>query len=116
VSRVPLDGQRLALGGEAGEHGLMPKSGGGPRFLKRRGDELTVKDAGGNKHHATLERVDADSTHEDGSFVLGYCKSCDWTGPARRAREKARKDALAHAEECASKGKVRLGVSENDPR
>ena len=82
----------------------MAKSGGGPRFFKRRGDELTVKDGEGNKHQATLERDDADSTQEDGSFVLGYCKSCDWTGPARRARDKARKDALAHSDECPSKG------------
>lgn len=94
----------------------MAKSGRGPRFFKRSGDDLTVKDADGHKHHAALEPVDADNTHEDGSFVLGYCKSCDWTGPARRARDKARKDALAHVDECPSKGKVRLGVSEQDPR
>jgi len=67
-------------------------------------------------HRVTLERVEADTTQEDGSFVLGYCKSCDWTGPARRARDKARKDALAHADDCPSKGKVRLGVSEEDLR
>src|SRR5690349_18123475 len=98
--RHPRAGQRLGPGAEAGDDGAMAKSGGGPRFFKRRGDELTVKDGEGNKHHATLERVDADSTQEDGSFVLGYCKSCDWTGPARRARDKARKDALAHSDEC----------------
>jgi hypothetical protein len=103
-------------GREAGDDDAMAKSGGGPRFFRRRGDELTVKDGEGNKHHATLERVEADTTQEDGSFVLGYCKSCDWTGPARRARDKARKDALAHADDCPSKGKVRLGVSEEDPR
>lgn len=103
-------------GPEAGDDVHMARPARGPRFFKRRGDELTVKDAEGKKHHATLERVDADTTQEDGSFVLGYCKSCDWTGPARRAREKARRDALTHAEECPSKGKVRLGVSENDPR
>jgi hypothetical protein len=112
----PFAERSLVSGREAGDDGAMAKSGGGPRFFRRRGDELTVKDGEGHKHQATLERVDADTTQEDGSFVLGYCKSCDWTGPARRARDKARKDALAHADECPSKGKVRLGVSEEDPR
>ena len=113
---IPALGRWLALGAEAGDDDAMAKSRGGPRFFKRRGDELTVKDGDGNKHHATLERVDADTTQEDGSFVLGYCKSCDWTGPARRARDKARKDALAHADGCPSKGQVRLGVSDDELR
>ena len=94
----------------------MTKSADRARFFKRRGDDLTVKDVDGRVHHALLEPVDADTTREDGSFVLGYCKSCDWTGPARRARGKAREDALAHVPECASKAKVRLGVGEDDPR
>ncbi|GAA2747751.1 hypothetical protein GCM10009868_38440 [Terrabacter aerolatus] len=94
----------------------MAKSGRGPRFFKRSGDDLTLKDAEGHKHRAVLEPVDADNVHEEGAFILGYCKSCDWTGPARRARDKARKDALAHVDECPSKGKVRLGVSGDDPR
>ena len=57
-----------------------------------RGHDLTVKDSDGVKHRATLHPVDQHGTHEDGAFAFGYCKSCDWTGPARRARNKARKD------------------------
>jgi hypothetical protein len=99
----------------------MAKSDAGPRFSKRRGRDLTVKDSRGGKHHAILEPVDQDAKHpptkDDGSFVFGYCKSCDWTGPARRARDKARKDALAHEPECPEgDGKIRLGVTEDDPR
>ena len=91
----------------------MSRSADGPRFFARRGKELTVQDEAGNELHATLEKVDAHHTQEVGSFVLGYCKSCDWTGPARRAREKAVRDALAHADDCPGKGKVRLGVGED---
>lgn len=93
----------------------MVKPDRGPQFFKRRGHDLTVKDGGGQKHHAALERVDRHGTHDEGAFSFGYCKSCDWTGPARRARDKARTDALAHQDDCPSKGKVRIGVSEEDP-
>lgn len=96
--------------------GAMPKGSSSPRFFKRSGHALTVKDSEGRKHHATLEAVDHHGTRDDGAFALGYCKSCDWTGPARRARDKARRDALAHQDECPSKGKIRIGMSENDPR
>jgi hypothetical protein len=99
----------------------MAKPHAGPRFFKRRGHELTVKDSEGVKHQAHLERVDDDSgqpvTQDDGAFAFGYCKSCDWTGPARRARDKARRDAKAHMDECPEgKGKIRIGISEGDPR
>jgi hypothetical protein len=93
----------------------MAKRDVGPRFFKRRGDDLTVKDSDGVKHHATLEAVDQHGTHDAGAFAFGYCKSCDWTGPARRARDKARKDAAAHEDDCTSKGKIRIGVSDDDP-
>ncbi|MFD9723839.1 hypothetical protein [Streptomyces sp. NPDC059072] len=35
------------------------------------------------------------STAERGSFCLAVC-SCGWTGPARRSRDLARKDASRH--------------------
>lgn len=95
--------------------GSMPKGSTSPRFFKRSGHELTVKDSEGGKHRAILEPLDQQSTRDDGAFAFGYCKSCDWTGPARRARDKARKDALAHQDDCPSKGKIRIGRSENDP-
>jgi hypothetical protein len=103
------------------QDGAMPKPQAGPRFFKRRGRELTVKDSEGVKHHAQLERVDDAGrqpfTQDDGAFAFGYCKSCDWTGPARRARDKARRDALAHMDECPEgTGKIRIGISEDDPR
>ena len=94
----------------------MAKPDAGPRFFKRRGHDLTVKDSDGVKHHATLEPVDRHGTHDAGAFAFGYCKSCDWTGPARRARDKARKDAVAHQDDCSSKGKIKIGVSDDDPR
>ena len=83
----------------------MAKPDAGPRFFKRRGPDLTVKDSDGVKHHATLEPVDRHGTHDTGAFAFGYCKSCDWTGPARRARDKARTDAVAHQEECTARGR-----------
>lgn len=112
-------------------HGPMARKR-GLRFLARDGRELTVRDAEGEKHRATLEKLEnlekaekvekleqADRTeafgaHEDGAFAFGYCKSCDWTGPARRARDKARKDALEHQDDCPGKGKIRIGVAEDD--
>jgi hypothetical protein len=92
----------------------------GLRFLRRKGHDLTVRDADGDKHRATLERLERaekaveDGTHEDGAFSFGYCKSCDWTGPARRARDKARKDAVSHQADCDGKGKIRIGVKDPD--
>ncbi|MFJ8214989.1 hypothetical protein [Streptomyces sp. NPDC096033] len=38
------------------------------------------------------------STAERGSFCLAVC-SCGWTGPARRSRDLARKDATRHGTE-----------------
>ena len=84
------------------------------RFLKRSGHDVTVADNVGQKHHATLTRVEESvDVREDGSFTFGYCKSCNWVGSARRARGKARQDAVAHLPECSGKGKVRIGVSED---
>ncbi|WP_176953957.1 hypothetical protein [Streptomyces indicus] len=36
------------------------------------------------------------STVEQGKFCVAHC-TCGWRGPARRARSKARSDALEHA-------------------
>ncbi len=100
-------------------HGPMARKR-GLRFLARDGHELTVRDAEGEKYRATIEKVvkaekvEAFGAHEDGAFAFGYCKSCDWTGPARRARDKARKDAREHQDDCPGKGKIRIGVTEDD--
>jgi hypothetical protein len=50
----------------------MAKQHAGPRFIKRRGHDLTVKDSEGVKHHATLQPVDQHGTHDDGAFAFGY--------------------------------------------
>ena len=82
------------------------------RFLTRKGRDLTLADDTGHEHRATLSRVEASaSVRENGSFVFGYCKSCDWVGPARRARAKAGRDALGHEPNCEGRGKVRIGVT-----
>ena len=82
-------------------------------FLKRKGHDLTLTDEDGQKRRATISSVDDDrvATREEGSFTFGYCKSCNWVGPARGARGKARRDAEAHLPDCASSGKVRIGVT-----
>lgn len=49
---------------------------------------------------------------EKGSFAYGYCKTCDWQGSGRRAREKARRDALEHAELCSGKHKPRIATTD----
>ncbi|MDF2259304.1 hypothetical protein [Streptantibioticus ferralitis] len=36
------------------------------------------------------------TTIERGAFAMGRC-SCGWTGPARRARDSARRDAALHS-------------------
>ena len=82
-------------------------------FLKRKGHDLTLTDEDGQKRRATISSVGDDPvvTREEGSFTFGYCKSCNWVGPARRARGKARRDAEAHLPDCARSGKVRIGVT-----
>ena len=81
------------------------------RFRSRDGHQLTVTDDEGQRHRAKLTKVeDHVSVREDGSFTFGFCKSCNWVGPARRARGKARRDAEAHLPECTGSGKVRIVV------
>ncbi|GAA1885441.1 hypothetical protein GCM10009814_14330 [Lapillicoccus jejuensis] len=81
-----------------------------------------MRGADGRKHEATLvklpkvEREDSPAVVEKGSFTFGYCKSCDWTGPARRARDKAVRDAVRHDGACPGKPNVRVGVLDGDPR
>ncbi|WP_265443493.1 hypothetical protein [Flexivirga meconopsidis] len=84
-----------------------------PRFLARKGDTLKVADSAGKKHTAQVVALDDDLTKEHGSFAFGYCKSCDWTGRARRSRDKARDDARDHHKLCDGKGKVVLGVTDH---
>lgn len=83
------------------------------QFLKRKGHNLTLTDEAGQKHRATITQVDQDAVavREEGSFTFGYCKSCNWVGPARRARGKARRDVEGHLPECTGNGKVRIGVT-----
>ena len=81
-------------------------------FLKRKGHHLTLTDEDGQKLRATLTQVEQPvSVREDGSFTFGFCKSCNWVGPARRARGKARRDAEAHLPDCTGNGKVRIGTT-----
>lgn len=43
--------------------------------------------------------VDAiDDVQERGAFAFGSCDKCGWRGPARRSRERARKDLRHHLE------------------
>jgi hypothetical protein len=37
-------------------------------------------------------------TEERGSFTFGTCHGCGWTGPGRRARAVAARDAAGHLE------------------
>lgn len=83
-----------------------------PLFRGRKGDTLKISDAHGNTSTTPLVRLDEELTREDGSFAFGYCKSCDWTGRARRSRDKARLDARTHRAECPGKGKVRLAATD----
>lgn len=80
---------------------------------KRVPTELRVHDVKGAKNLV----VDIKPQHlvEDvGSFTFGYCRSCDWRGPGRRSRQKARDDVAAHVENCPGKGKA--VVAEGDVR
>ncbi|MFF4648007.1 hypothetical protein [Streptomyces sp. NPDC001389] len=54
--------------------------------------------APGPRHPADTAQAPAGhttSTAERGSFCLAVC-SCGWTGPARRSRDLARRDATRH--------------------
>ncbi|YAL82894.1 hypothetical protein ACMYYO_13370 [Dermacoccaceae bacterium W4C1] len=54
-------------------------------------------------------------SYDKGSFTYGYCKSCEWVGSARRARDKARRDALEHVELCSGKHKPRVATLDEKP-
>lgn len=89
---------------------MVKKENRRPRFRGRKGNTLEVSDSHGHRATTPLVRLEDDLTKENGSFAFGYCKSCDWTGRARRSRDKAREDARHHRENCSGKGKVRLGA------
>jgi hypothetical protein len=84
-----------------------------PRFRARKGNVLKVADSHGHRTTTPLVPLEEELTKEDGSFAFGYCKSCDWTGRARRSRDKARQDASVHRTECDGKGKVMLGATDH---
>ncbi|WP_407560189.1 hypothetical protein [Streptomyces sp. 184] len=50
-----------------------------------------LRDPGGSRRRGAHRT----STAEQGSFSFARC-TCGWTGPARRARSRARADAAAH--------------------
>ncbi|WP_218917371.1 hypothetical protein [Luteipulveratus mongoliensis] len=65
------------------------------------------------KAKVPLEEPEEDHhIREHGSFTYGYCKSCDWQGRARRARDKARRDALEHKLTCEGKHKIRVATTD----
>ncbi|MDE9365511.1 hypothetical protein PZ938_07825 [Luteipulveratus sp. YIM 133132] len=51
-------------------------------------------------------------TKERGSFTYGYCTSCDWQGHGRRARDKARRDALEHRMTCKGVHEIRVATTD----
>lgn len=66
----------------------------GKSLLKRRKKQL--------KSHVpapTIDEIvfgDTPGIVDDGNFSYGVCHVCEWRGNARRAREKARRDAAEH--------------------
>lgn len=66
----------------------------------------------GEKKNITVEIKQRHLTEDIGSFTFGLCTSCDWRGPGRRSREKARDDVKAHHEDCPGKGKTVLAEGE----
>lgn len=78
--------------------------------LKAQLKQLSSKEL---KAEVPLEEEPDHGTKDVGSFTYGYCKSCDWHGHGRRARDKARRDALLHAAECPKKGKIRVGTTDH---
>lgn len=64
------------------------------------------------KAQVPREELRKGDTREKGSFAYGYCRSCDWQGAGRRARDKARRDALEHAELCSGKHKPRIATTD----
>lgn len=84
-----------------------------PLFRGRKGNTLEVSDSHGHSSTTELVPLQDDLTKEDGNFAFGYCKSCDWTGRARRSRDKARQEAREHRAACAGNGKVMLGATDH---
>lgn len=68
--------------------------------------KLRLKPPIGGHKKLTVEVKEKHLTEDVGSFTFGLCKSCDWRGPGRRSREKARDDVSHHHDKCAGKGKT----------
>ncbi|CAG7574426.1 hypothetical protein FB554_2607 [Barrientosiimonas humi] len=79
------------------------------RRVRERLAEMSRKEL---KAQVPREEQRPGDTREKGSFAYGYCKSCDWQGSGRRAREKARRDALEHAELCSGRHKPRIATTD----
>ncbi|MBC9955759.1 hypothetical protein [Yimella sp. cx-51] len=60
----------------------------------------------GDTKKATVEVKQSHLTEDVGSFTFGLCQSCDWRGPGRRSREKARDDVKDHQQLCPDKGRT----------
>ncbi|WP_211206469.1 hypothetical protein [Demetria terragena] len=79
------------------------------RKVRERLKKLSHKEL---KAQVPREEPDTGDTREKGSFAYGYCKKCDWEGTGRRARDKARRDALEHTELCSGKHKPRIATTD----
>lgn len=76
--------------------------------------KLRVRGVKGTK---TLEvEVKKDHIEDVGSFSFGYCTTCEWRGPGRRSRAKARDDVEAHKADCPIKSEPKVQVAEGEVR
>lgn len=66
--------------------------------------KLRLKPPVAGQKKITVEVKESHLTEDIGSFTFGLCKSCDWRGPGRRSREKARDDVQDHHDRCPGKG------------
>ncbi len=67
---------------------------------------VKLKSAIDGKKKVTVEVKPTHLTEDVGSFTFGLCTSCDWRGPGRRSRQKARDDVAGHIKHCKGKGEA----------
>ncbi|REF32238.1 hypothetical protein [Calidifontibacter indicus] len=73
---------------------------------------LKLKPPIGGTKKLTVEVKPEHLTEDVGSFTFGLCTVCDWRGPGRRSREKARDDVKAHRAKHPEHGKPVVAAGE----
>lgn len=79
---------------------MPPRSTGLGKRSKQKKDKRTADGSGSDDNGSTPPpTMMLAGLEERGAFAFGSCDRCGWRGPARRSRERARKDLGRHIQD-----------------